>query len=287
MTNTRRNTIVLSALLVLLSGSAIGIFRNLNSKAKILIEDNTKTAKKIQVLERQISNIDSLKMEYELRKAMVAEQSKVIVFMDNPTTTYKYLLTMLSWMKRNIIFDFALSDKGKKETTWNEYVVSGRSNFRNLVEFTKNIEHQRAVLTIEELAIGSDGVANSDTVSFSIVLRTHFNESGIPMEELKPKKMPSTDSFYQLFKSRVYEAGRGEDDIDPRLVRIDQAILIGIADNRIFLRDNQGVIKILALKDKVAYGYLYAIDNVKGKAVFIIDKYGVPEEQTLFITNVK
>lgn len=287
MTNTRRNTIVLSALLILLSGASLGFFRNLNKKAQVLIEDNKKTAKKIEVLERQISNIDSLKMEYELRKAMVAEQSKVIVNMDTSTTTYQYLLKLLSWMKRNVIFDFALSDKGKKETTWNEYVVSGKTHYRNLVELTKNIEHQRAVITIEEIAIGSDGVANSDTVSFSLVLRTHFNDSGIPMEELKPKKMPATQSYYQLFKSRIYETARGEDNIDPRLVRIDQATLIGIADNRIFLRDNQGVIKILAIKDKVAYGYLDSIDGSKGKAVFIIDKYGVPEEQTMFITNSK
>jgi hypothetical protein len=287
MTNTTRNTIVLIALLLVLGGISFSFYRNLHKKSVALVTENEKTAKKIEVLERQISNIDSLKFEFEVRKAMVAEQSKVILATDNPTITYQYLLRMLSWMKRNTIFNFAMSDKGQKETTWNEYVISGRSNYRDVVELAKNIEHQRAVLTIEEMAIGSDNVANSDSVSYSIVFRTHFNEGGAEIESLKPKKMPGGNTFYQLFRSRVNDTPVLDDEIDPTLVRIDQATLIGITDNRIFLRDSQGVIKILALRDKVAYGYLYAIDIKNSKAVFRIDKYGIPEEQTLFITNWK
>lgn len=287
MTNTTRNTIVLLALLIVLGGFSLSFYRKLHKESVALVTENEKTSKKIAVLERQISNIDSLKMEYEIRKAMVAEQSKVILANDNPTITYQYLLRLLSWMKRNTIFNFAMSDKGKKETTWNEYVISGRSNYRDVVELTRNIEHQRAVLTIEEVAIGSDNVANSDSVSYSIVFRTHFNEGGAEIEGLKPKKMPSGNTFYQLFRSRVNPTPTLDEDIDPTLVRIDQAVLIGIADNRIFLRDNQGIIKILTLRDKVAYGYLYAIDARNSKAVFRIDKYGIPEEQTLFITNMK
>ncbi|HPM04898.1 MAG TPA: hypothetical protein PL160_04180, partial [Candidatus Cloacimonas sp.] len=155
MTNTRRNTIVLSALLVLLAAGSYSLFRSLNKKTIALTSENKDTEKKIAVLETQISNIDSLRWEYETRKAMTAEQSKILLSSDNPTTTYRYLLRMLGWMDRNVIFDFAMSDKGQKETTWNEYVVSGRSNYRDVVEFTKNIEYQRAVITIEELAIGS------------------------------------------------------------------------------------------------------------------------------------
>jgi hypothetical protein len=287
MTNTRRNTIVLSALLVLLAGGSYSLFRNLNKKTVALKEENTKTEKKISVLEAQISNIDSLRWEYEMRKALTAEQSKVMLDSDNPTTTYRYLLRMLGWMDRNVIFDFAMSDKGKKETTWNEYVLSGRSNYQNVVELTKNIEHQRAVITVEELAIGADGVANSDTVSFSLVLRTHFNEGGLGIDEIKPKTKLPSKFFYQLFRSRVFSQPLDYEDVDPTLVRAEQCILIGITENQIFLRDSQGVIKILNLKDKVAYGYLDVIDAKQTKAVFKLFKYGVPEEFTLYLTNKK
>ena len=79
MTNTTRNTVVLIALLIVLGGVSISVYRKLHKESLALTEENTKTSKKIAVLETQISNIDSLKMEYEIRKAMVAEQSKVIL----------------------------------------------------------------------------------------------------------------------------------------------------------------------------------------------------------------
>ena len=287
MTNTRRNTIVLSALFVVLAIGVFSIYRNLVKKDNELKSENKKTSQKIAVLEAQISNIDSLMYEYELRKAMVAEQSKVVLSADSPTITYQYLLKLLSWMGRSMIYDFAASDKGKKETSYNEYVISGRCKYRDVYLFTKNIEHQRAVITLEDLAIGTDGVANSDSVSFSMVIRTHFQDGGLELAQLKPKTLPDKHTFYQLFKSRVYEKLPDYIEPDPSLISIDQCQLIGIADNRVFLKDTQGVIRILAPRDKVAWGYLYSIDANKGKATFIIDKYGTPEEQTLYITATK
>lgn len=285
MTNTIRNTIVLGILFILLSVAAFSTYRSLNKKANLLTEENKKTAQKIAVLESQISNIDSLKYEYELRKAMLAEQSKVILAHDTPTTTYQYLLRLQNWMDRNVFFDFAMSDKGKKETSWNEYVISGRSNYRDVYFLTKHIEQQRAVITLEDLAIGSDGVAASDTVSYSLVIRTHFQDGGLELSQLKPKELKASSNFYQLFKSRIYEQLPDYMEADPALAAIDKCSLVGITGNRIFLRDDQGVIRILAVRDKVAFGYLYSIDVVKGKATFIIDKYGSPEEHSMYITT--
>ncbi|MCK9309416.1 MAG: hypothetical protein PHH43_05750 [Candidatus Cloacimonetes bacterium] len=287
MTNTTRNTIVLATLLFILGGISISTYQNLHKKATILIEANDKSSKKIEVLMSQISNIDSLKMEYEIRKAMITEQSKVILVNDSPTITYQYLLRMLSWMKKNTVFDFAMSDKDKEGTSWNQYIISGRSNYQDIVDLTRNIEYQRALLTIEEIAIGADNVAHSDTVSFSIVFRTHFNSGGVDADGINPKKMPSGNSSYQLFSSRVYDTAMQDDNLDRGLVSIDMATLVGIANNRIFLRDSQGIIRILAPGDKVAYGFLYNVDVKNSKAVFVIDKYGIPEEQTLFTTNPK
>lgn len=281
MTNTSRNTLVLSILLIIFAGLGFALTHSNQKKANLLKAENIEMEKKIAVLESQISNIDSLMAEYELRKAMVAEQSKLILGEDTPTITYQYLLKLLTWMDRNVIYDFAMSDKGKKETTWNAYVVSGRTNYLNLVEFTKNIEHQRALLTIEDLSIGSDGIANSDTVSFSMILRTHIAEGGLSLRELTPKKIDTRVTKYQLFRSRVWDSQINKDEIDPRLVNLDSSKLIGISDSRVFLRDNQGIIRIINLKDRVLGGYLYSIDVREGTALFKIDKYGIPENQVM------
>jgi hypothetical protein len=284
MTNTRRNSIVLGALLIIMGSLTMAMIRNLNQKIDSVKSENKKTESDIKVLQRQISNIDSLIAEYEFRKAMVLQQSKVVLADDSPTITYQYLLRLLNWMGRDIVFNFASSDKGKKQTSWNEYVISGRSNYYDVVSLTRNIEHQRALITIEELSISAEGVANSDTVSYSMVIRTHYNEGGVDASQITPKNIKTSVPLYQLFKPRVWDSPLFPED-DPSLVNIDTSTLIGISENRIFLRDKGGVIHIIAIKDKVLGGYLYSIDLRGGKAVFKVDKYGIPENQILNLTK--
>ncbi len=255
----------------------------MNKKADDLKNDSIKAEKKIAILQSQISNIDSLQMEYEIRKEMVAEQSKVIVVSDTPTLTYQYLLRILTWMKRSFNFDFATSENSPKDTSWHEYMITGHADYRDVLALAQNIEHQRAVLTIEDLSISSE-VANSDTVLFSMVFRTHFSAGGVDFQDIKPKEMKSKSAFYQLFKSRIYDTAIIDQDLDPTLLVLEQCKMIGIGDNRIFIRNEQGVIRILTLRDKVAYGYLYAIDSKRGKAIFIINKFGIPEEYVLTLT---
>ncbi|MCD8479620.1 MAG: hypothetical protein LRZ88_04945 [Candidatus Cloacimonetes bacterium] len=285
MTNTGRNSIVLSSLLVVIVSAATFLLHSIGQKVSVIKAENEETSAKLAVLDSQISNIDSLMMEYEIRKAMVSEQSKVILAEDNPTITYQYLLRVLSWLGKDNHLRFSLSDKGKGGGDWNNYVISGRSNYMDVAHFTRFIEHQRALLTLEELSIGSDGVANSDTVSFSMVLRTHYAEGGLALHEVRPKSVKANLAEYQLFRSRVWDSAQFDEDeeADPRLVNIDSSNLIGVAEGRIFLRDSQGVIRILNLRDRVKGGYLYSIDVREGRAIFRVDKYGLPENQILHL----
>lgn len=285
MTNTSRNTIVLSSLLLIILSLMVGVIQNLSKKQDALEKENKDSARKIAVLDSQISNIDSLLAEYEIRKAMVAQQSKVILDIDNPTITYQYLLKLMNWARRNVIFSFASSPNTNKEVFWNEYVLSGSANYMDLAVFTQHLENQRALVTIEDFSLSADGMAKSDTVSFSMIIRTHFKNGGISQTDLTPRKFKGYLPSFQLFKSRVWDHAQTVEEIDPRIVDIDQSTLIGISDNRIFLRDSQGVIRILAVRDKVVGGYLYNIDQRQGKAVFKIDKYGIPEHQVIYLAK--
>lgn len=287
MTNTGRNSIVLSSLLVMIVSMALVLLQNTGKKVSLIQAENQESSAKLAKLEAMASNIDSLMMEYEVRKAMAADQSKVILAEDNPTITYQYLLRVLDWLGKDIIYDFALSADAEGKNSWNNYVISGRSNYMDVANFTRFLEHQRALLTIEDLSIGSDGVANSDTVSFSMVLRTHFSEGGLTLHEIKRKSIKANLASYQLFCSRIWDTAQfeEEEEDDPRLVNIDTSHLIGVAEGRIFLRDSQGVIRILNLRDRVLGGYLYSIDVREGKAIFRVDKFGLPENQILFFSK--
>lgn len=288
MTNTGRNSLVLSLLLILMVGGTLFMIRKASKEAGILITENEETEKEIAALESQISNIDSLMALFELRKAMIAEQSKVILREDSPNLTYQYLLRLLGWMDMNIIYDFAANKiNGDKESGANSYVISGRADYMDVANFTRFIEHQRALITIQELSLGSDGVANSDTVSFSMVLNTHYHSSGLDWQDIRLAQINADLSPYQLFRSLVWDSAQYDEheEQDPNLVNIDNSILIGIGNKQIFLRDNQGIIRILNLRDKVLGGYLYSIDQRDNKAVFKVDKYGLEENQVLYLTK--
>lgn len=286
MRNTQRNTLVLGILLTFLLIIGGSQLQRLNKKTGLLKTKNKDSEAKIRALEYQLSKIDSLRYQYAMQQELLAQQSKIIISSDTPTITYEYLLTLLKWMGRPVQFDFAMSEAKKQEAVWHEYVISGRTNYRDLIYLTNNLEHQRAVLTIEELSIGADGIAASDSVSFSMVLRTHFQEGGSEAAALTKKEIPKVYTGYMAFKSRIYETAPPV-EYDPALVAIDSSTLIAITENRIFLRDDQKIIRILAVGDKVRDGYLYAIDIRNGKAVFKINLHGIPENQTLFLNPEK
>ncbi|MDZ4122351.1 MAG: hypothetical protein U1C33_08000, partial [Candidatus Cloacimonadaceae bacterium] len=220
MTNTRRNTIVLSSLLLIVVLGTIIQLKSITKKKAEIDKKNSLLAGQIAVLENQISNIDSLKREYALQQELIAQQSKLIIVQDTPTITYQYLLQLMSWMRRDIIFDFAASDKNQKEAEWNEYVLSGRTHFSNIVSLVNHIEHQRTLLTIEELAIANDNIANSDSVSFSLVFRTHYKPGGAEPSSITPKPFDIVPTSYVLFNTRISDQVR-DPNVDPRLVHLD------------------------------------------------------------------
>lgn len=283
MSNTLRNTIILFVLLIIMITSIVLIRNNLNKKTAILDKQNKDTAQKIAVLEEQISKIDSLKAEYEYQKLLYAQQSKLIVGADTPNKSYQYLLQVLGWMKSYIPFDFAVTDAQKKDASYNEYVISGRTHYHDVVRLTKHLEYQRAVLTIEELSIGADAIPNSDSVSFSMIFRTHYQPDGPDLNSLEKKKIESPYLGYYLFKPRYYEA-LPNIQIDPNLPNIDTSKLIGVTATKVFLKDPQGVIRILGLGDKVAWGYLFGIDLSAGRAIFKLNRYGIDETHSLQTT---
>lgn len=286
MTNTQRNSLALSILLLILLSIGLPSSRSYHRKTGDLVRLNKEMSRKIAALDFQLSMIDSLRYQYELQQELLAQQSKIIIDKDTPSITYRYLLKVLNWMGKPIPFDFALSEGKKKDTTYNEYVISGRTGYSDLVSFVHNIEHQRSVITVEELTIGADTIANSDSVSFSMIFRTHYKAGGTDPEEITKKKVPSVYTGYNSFKTRIYDS-RIIREYDPALLDVNSATLIAITSGRIFIRDDQKVIRILTVGDKVRDGYLYSIDVNNGKAIFKLDQYGVMENHTVFLSSSK
>ncbi len=284
MSNSTRNTIILSIILILITAMWIVVIGNVTRKTAEITASNKRAQISIDSLTAELSAIDTLKAEYELKKALMQQQSKFILGMDNPTVTYEYLLGILKLNGLNVDYDFAASQADSAGAMFHDYVISGKTHYNNLLRLTHQIENQRAVITIEDLSIASASTAEADTVSFSMMLRTHFRDGGPLLPELEYRELGSPYLGYSLFKVRIADEVLPF-DVDPDLLNVEDAKLIGITRGMAFFRDGQGIIRILTKGSKVAYGYLFRIDEALGKVVFRLAKYGLEEDYTVLISN--
>lgn len=284
MSNSTRNTLVLAAVLILISVLVAMQFTSLNRITAETLAHNRSAQVSIDSLKLQLATIDSLRLEYELQQAMMDQQSKLIVGADSPSVTYGYLLDIMQWMKTNVNFDFAVADTKEGEATYNEYIISGKTRYASLLNLANQIEKQRLVMTVEDFSIGSEGIALADTVSFSMVLRTHFITGGPDATEIGMKAVDPAYTAYPLFMPRISEEMLPW-DVDPALLNVEDAKLIGISRGMAFFRDAQGIIRILSKGSRVAYGYLYKVDESVGKVVFKLAKYGLEEDYNMLIDS--
>jgi hypothetical protein len=284
MSNSTRNTLVLAIILILVSIFVIFQFTSQLRKTIDLEKHNEQAQASIDSLNFQLSKIDSLRQEYLLQEALMDQQSKIVLGSDTPSVTFGYLLGVMNWMGVNVNFDFAVADSQKTSANYHDYIISGKSPYANLLNLASQIEKQRLVMTIEDFSIGSEGAAKADTVSFSMVLRTHLLQDGPDISEIGMLALDRPFTGYPLFMPRVSEEPLPW-DVDPDLLNVEEARLIGISRGMAFFRDTQGIIRILSKGSRVAWGYLYQVDEAAGKVVFRLDKYGLAEDYILQINS--
>lgn len=284
MSNSLRNTLVLVGLLLLIIAFGLFQYKRIHKQTQELELLNQISQAEIDSLNILIQTKETLQKQYRLYEALSTQQSKLILGLDNSTITYRYLLQLLTWMKRSVNFDFAANAADKPENNFHEYIISGKAYYPNLLHLTSQIEQQRAVITIEDLSIGADTSAKSDTVSFSMVLHTHFMNGGADPASLTLRPADSPYTAYQLFNARLSNELMPY-EVDPDLLNTDLVKLIGISRGMAFFRDAQGIIRILSQGSPVAYGYLNSVVESEGKVIFRLDKYGLEEDYSMYINK--
>ncbi|HOZ01820.1 MAG TPA: hypothetical protein PLG20_08380 [Candidatus Syntrophosphaera sp.] len=284
MSNSSRNTIVLAGLLFLISLFVTFQYFRTHGKTAELRDYNRKAAVTVDSLKSELSVIDSLRQEYQFQQALMGQQSKLILGSDSPSVTYGYLLQLMNWMKANVNYDFAVADTQKTAGASHEYIISGKTAYASLLGLVNQIEKQRPVLTVEDFSISSESAAAADTVAFSMVLHTHFLSGGPDISEIGLKSLPVPYLGNPLFMPRIHEEILPP-EVDPSLLNVEEARLVGISRQMAFFRDSRGIIRILSPGSRVAYGYLYKIDEKAGKVVFKLNKYGLEEDFNVLINS--
>ena len=280
-----RNTLILVILLLLVIIGGYLLNKADSQKLATKQKSFNSTVKMLEDLQRDnpdMKNEESIVTALDKMKKEARKKNKFILHDDNPTYTFEYLVQLCDKFCPEITFDFQLKGSGKiDEVQYNRYNLSGIAHINSLFKLTTQLEKQNPLYTIESLIISQEAEGLSDTIDFNLTIQSHYYERGTEYRESDLKILEFPKIKYNPFYSRIHDPKKSEDEL--KFVNLDDATLIGLNPEKVFLRDEKGIVHILYIGDKVAYGYLNSINWDKQYANFKINEIGIFQNKKIYI----
>jgi hypothetical protein len=283
-----RNLIILIGIFVLISGLTYWNHQRLAKKQNALSQQKSNVSADLQESNNQLMRIDMVNEQLEKMKEEVFLNNKVMMKNDTPTQTLRYLFDIANKYAKFFHFDYGLSESGMEtddpNVFYNQYVITGKAFMNQIFSFLDQIERQSAFYTIESIALNLLDVNEKGKVQFSVELRAYFTSTGEEMSFIKLKKNKTRSLAYNPFYPRIHEPITSNDTEFLALLDVEAVSLVALSSERVFVKSqNNGIIKILNVGDRVRYGYLESIDWGKQEAIFSLNRFGIKERIRLGI----
>jgi len=289
-----RNTIVLAVLLlILIVGFAI-----VNTRQKKVKDD---LAYQLQTLETQLENlkksnpdydnIDKIIERYEELQEKAKKTSKTIPVNDNPSLSYLYLLDICDRFSPLLDFDFEyVSSEVNADISFNTYNLFGQADIFSFYDFIYHLENQPMFYTVESLELTESFPEDEDEefsdynlVNFNLDIKAYYDSTGTESAKIQFRDLSYSNLEYNIFKTRVYEPV--VDIEEEQYINLDASYMVGLTPEKVFIRDQNENINILAPGDRVAYGYLDRINWNEQIAIFKINKTGIAVEKKIYLNR--
>lgn len=166
-----------------------------------------------------------------------------------------------------------------------ESSIAGFGRYDALTDFVNRIEHSQLLNKVSNLTI-SPARQDDDlhTVNFSFELESYYEKTNL-FDSLGrnfsinlDEEISNYNPLFPLIQPTVQANVNG-------LTDIRGSRLIGMTDNRVFVRDQTGRIISLKQGDRVYLGSLVSIDLQNKKATFNLDVGGIEEVVTLEVVR--
>lgn len=180
-------------------------------------------------------------------------------------------------------FTFSFSDS----TTYNQYgvismKVTGQGYYRNFINFIRQIELSKPLNKVSEVTISPINQLDSyGKVNYQFSLESFYDRVKLLGEADLSIDNNVLGSVYNPF----YPLIRSVEDNEDNLVNVENSELLAISSDKVFLLDQQGIMKRLAEGDEVYLGELSSINIDEGTASFTLNKGGIVERVTLQVNN--
>lgn len=272
MNNKTRNSFILFFLLLAIFIVGNIFLKNVKTELDTAMQTNQELNKKLSESSAVEDRKDEMIRKLETFKQAKLGENKVLREKDNSTITFDYFVRLCKRFANNLRFDFSLSKSvSNNKSNYNEYLINGNSSLMNLQKFILNLEQQKAIYTVEELAIANRNSVKSDSVEFSLKINAYYDKSGSPYDKLSLSYLPY--HFYRFNYFRPTMEIEEQATADPNLLNVKKSKLIGLTHNKAFLKESNGIINILSVGDPVAYGKLSFIDTENQQVTFELEIY--------------
>lgn len=274
-----RNTLILLAVLGILSLSGWGYLHFVQSEEIVALGTQIKSEK--QKL-RNDSNIadryESVLKQYVIIQAKLQQFQKVLFPRLNASQVYAYL-DKVSRGNAYLNINFTLKDSVKHQKYgYIKTSLVGDGNYRNLYNLIYVLEHSRAINKIQNLVINPVNEVNKySQVNYSLDLDSYYDRG----PESEKVSLSLVNYSGKVKRNPFFPLIRGVKPNDENLPNVEQSKLLAVGNNFVFLVDQDGKIEKLSLGDKVYLGTLNSVNVTRKSALFLLNKGGILDKVTL------
>lgn len=278
-----RNTLILLLVLTIFIGGGWSyIYFYQQPRVEELKQKVQKTREEVNKKQQTADRYPVLKKQFEKSRQFFNNYNKALYANSNEDYVYNFLNTVSSGSAYTD-FTFSFSDS----TTYEKYgimtmQVSGQGYYRNFLNFVRQIELSKPLNKINGMSISPVNELDSyGKVNFNFSLVSYYDRSKL----LGEPDLAITNNLLGSVYNPFYPLIRSVQDNEDNLVDVEASKLLAVGTNRIFLLDQNGVMKKLSRGDEVYLGKLSSINVDQGSASFVLNKGGIVERVTLQIDN--
>lgn len=278
-----RNTLILLVVLTTFIGAGWSyIYFYQKPKVEELHQKVEKTRKELNQKQKKANQYPVLKNRYQEATKFFNNYNKALYANSNEDNVYDFL-DKISTGPAYTKFTFGFMDstkQGKFGTMTMQ--VTGQGYYRNFINFIRQIELSKPLNKIDELTINPiDKLDSYGKVNFKFTLKSFYDR----VKLLGKPDLAVTDNLVASVYNPFFPLIRSVKKNEKNLVNIEKSSLLAVSTDRVFVVDQNGVMKALTKGEDVYLGELTSINVNRGTASFELNKGGIIKEVTLRVNN--
>lgn len=278
-----RNTIILLIVLTIFIGGGWSYIYFYQQPTLDELEQNVEqTRRDLNQQQQRADQLPVLQNQFKEATKYFDNYYKVLYPNSNEDNVYDFL-NRVSTGSAYTEFTFNFSDS----TTYSQHgvinmEVAGQGYYRNATNFIRQIELSRPLNKVSGVTINPINELDSyGKVNFRFSLTSFYDR----VKLLNESELEITNNLRGSIYNPFYPLIRSVEDNEDNLVDIENSTLLAVSSNKVFVLDQQGVMKRLSEGDEVYLGRLSSIDIDDGSASFRLNKGGIIERVTLQVNN--